>query len=96
MDNHIGPLKSCCILHMFEMLCKWGCCAVDEDVTEKRVIKVSLEREPFDYLEEMISTTLTDAASTLDLPFEVFSNFEVLELKSYHFKTTPNSNPQQV
>jgi hypothetical protein len=62
---------------------------------KKRVIKVSLEREPFDYLEEMISTTLTDAASTLDLPFEVFSNFEVLELKSYHFKTTPNSNPQQ-
>jgi hypothetical protein len=54
---------------------------------KKRVIKVSLEREPFDYLEEMISTTLTDAVSTLDLSFEVFSNFEVLELKSYHFKT---------
>jgi hypothetical protein len=63
---------------------------------KKRVIKVSLEREPFDYLEEMISTTLTDAVSTLDLSFEVFSNFEVLELKSYHFKTTPDSNPQQV
>jgi ribosome-associated toxin RatA of RatAB toxin-antitoxin module len=46
---------------------------VDEDVTERRkkkVIKVSLERGPFDYLEEMISTTLTDVASTLDLPFE--------------------------
>jgi hypothetical protein len=44
----------------------------------------------------MISTTLTDSASTLNLPFEVFSNFEVLELKSYHFKTTPKSNSQHV
>jgi hypothetical protein len=45
---------------------------VDEDVTEKGVIKVSLEREAFDYLEEMITTTLIDAVSTLNLPFEVF------------------------
>jgi hypothetical protein len=40
--------------------------------------------------------TLMDVALTLDLPFEVFSNFEVLELKNYDFKTTPYSNPQQV
>jgi hypothetical protein len=39
--------------------------------------------------------TLMDVALTLDLPFEVFSNFEVLELKNYDFKTIPYSNPNR-
>ncbi|GAU28452.1 hypothetical protein TSUD_55030 [Trifolium subterraneum] len=95
MNNHIGPLKSCKILHMSESCASGDVVRWMRMLLKKEVIKVSLERESCDYQEEIISETLMDAALTLDLPFEVFSNFEVLKLKSYHFKTTANSNPQQ-
>lgn len=61
------------------------------------VIEVLIERDSCDYryggIPDMIERK---AASTIDLPFEVFSSFKVLELKNYNFLTTPSLNPQQI
>jgi hypothetical protein len=96
IDNHIGPLKSCTIRHLPE-----SCASADivgwlRKILEKGVIKVSIERESCDYLNEgILDLDAMLAASTIDLPFEVFSNFKVLELKNYRFNTTPSPDSQQ-
>jgi len=96
IDSHIGPLKSCTIRHLPE-----SCASADvvgwlRKLQEKGVIKVSIERESCDYRNGGISDMdVKLAASTIDLPFEVFSNVKVLELKNYHFNTTPSPDSQQ-
>lgn len=96
IDNHIGPLKSCTIRHLPE-----SCASADvvgwlRKLLEKGVIRVSIERESCDYRNGGISDIdVKLAASTIDLPFEVFSNFKVLELKNYRFNTTPSPDSQQ-
>ncbi|KEH38424.1 F-box/LRR protein [Medicago truncatula] len=97
IDNHIGPLKSCSIRHLPESCVSGDVVGWMRNLLEKRVMKVSIERDSCDYryggIPDMIER---NAASTIDLPFEVFSSFKVLELKNYHFLTTPSLNPQQI
>ncbi|AES66469.1 F-box/RNI superfamily protein [Medicago truncatula] len=96
IDSHIGPLKSCTIRHLPE-----SCASADvvgwlRKLMEKRVIKVSIERESCDYRNGgILDRDVKLAASTIDLPFEVFSNFKVLELKNYRFNTTPSPYSEQ-
>jgi len=97
IDNHIGPLKSCSIKHVPESCASGDVVGWMRKLLEKEVIKVSIERDSCDYhyrgIPDMIER---NAASTIDLPFEVFSSFKVLELKNYHFLTTPSISPQQI
>ena len=96
IDSHIGPLKSCTIRHLSE-----SCASADvvgwlRKLQEKGVIKVSIERESCDYRNGGISDMdVKLAASTIDLPFEVFSNFKVLELNNCRFNNTPSPDSQQ-
>ncbi|RHN74687.1 hypothetical protein MtrunA17_Chr2g0313041 [Medicago truncatula] len=89
IDNHIGPLKSCTIRHLPE-----SCASADvvgwlRKLLEKGVIKVSIERESCDYHNGGISDMdVKLSASTIDLPFEVFSNLRFLSLRTTVCRTS--------
>jgi len=96
MDKHIGPLKSCNIQHL-------GMSCINGDVVrwmkkllEKGVVKVSMGLESYEYFIKLNYILLGEAKRTLDLPFEIFTSFEVLELNHYCFVTTPSLDFNQV
>ena len=96
IDNHIGPLKSCSIRHLPESCVSGDVVGWLRKLREKGVIGVSIERESCDYRNGgILHRDVKLAASTIDLPFEVFSSFKVLELKNYRFNTTPSPDSQQ-
>ncbi|XP_004488693.2 F-box protein At1g80960-like [Cicer arietinum] len=96
MENHIGPLKSCSIQHLPESCASGDAVEWMKKLLNLGVIKVSMELELRYYLHEITDSDLRKAGRTLDLPFEIFSNFEIIELKNYHFTTIPFPNPSQV
>lgn len=98
INNHIGPLKSCSIRHLPESCASGEVVGWMRKLLEKGVSKVSIERESLtDFRNRGIDDmTLNIASSTIYFPFEVLSNFKVLELKNYYFETTHSSNPQQI
>lgn len=92
--NHIGPLQSCTIKHLPE------CCADGEagewiiKLMDKGAKKVLMEVEsPGNLcLFRGWNRLLEERGQTLNLPFEVFGNFEVLELINYRLVISPSYN----
>ncbi|KAJ1388086.1 Leucine-rich repeat domain superfamily [Sesbania bispinosa] len=78
---------------------EWRSCGMDEEALGERVEEISMELENhYDlnpYYQDM-EYSWKDLAQTLDLPFEVFSGFEVLELKNYYLKIAPSIDTPQI
>ncbi|KAI5440451.1 hypothetical protein KIW84_010069, partial [Lathyrus oleraceus] len=96
IDNHIGPLKSCSIRHIVESCANGDATGWMRKLLAKEVTEVSMELEPFDYCHLISERVFMEVGWTLNLPFEVFSNFKILKLKNYKFKITDFSNPSQI
>ncbi|KAL5082445.1 hypothetical protein RYX36_010866 [Vicia faba] len=96
MDNHIGPLKSCSIRHLVESCASGDVVGWMRKLLEKEVPEVSVELECFDYFRLINDIVLMEVGCTLNIPFEVFSNFKVFKLKNYRFTPTHFSNSSQV
>ncbi|XP_061358362.1 F-box protein At1g80960-like [Gastrolobium bilobum] len=98
LDTHSGPLTSCKIRHMDES------CASGEAVgwmrkllEQKGVRELSMEREsPLNAFRiQNGQRRLEEHGMTLDLPFDIFSGFEVLQLKNYYLNTSPSVDVPQ-
>ncbi|KAJ1410203.1 Leucine-rich repeat domain superfamily [Sesbania bispinosa] len=78
---------------------EWRSCGWMKKLLGKGVREISMERENhYDlnpYYQDM-EYALKDLGQTLDLPFEAFSGFEVLELKNYYLKISPSIDTPQI
>ncbi|XP_027342969.1 putative F-box protein At1g67390 [Abrus precatorius] len=93
LDSHLGSLKRCTLVHMPESCASGEAVAWMKKLAEqKRVKELSMERDgPIDLNSvPQLRTVLRDLGRTLDIPFEIFSSFEALELKNYYVKTSPS------
>ncbi|KAK2368379.1 putative F-box/LRR-repeat protein [Trifolium repens] len=83
IDNHIGTLESCRILHLLESSASGDVLRWMKKLREKGVIKVSMEVE------------IRDDHNTI-MPFDVFTSFKDLELQNYFITVKPCPNHHQV
>ncbi|WJX72640.1 hypothetical protein P8452_56496 [Trifolium repens] len=83
VDNHIGTLESCCILHLLESSASGDVLRWMKKLRQKGVMKVSMEVE------------IRDDHHTI-IPFDVFTSFKDLELKNYFIIVKPCPNHHQV
>ncbi|KAJ1388089.1 F-box-like domain superfamily [Sesbania bispinosa] len=92
IDARSSPLKSCRIRHLAESCVSGEAVGWMKKLLGKGLREISMELENhYDlnpYYQDM-EYSWKDLAQTLDLPFEVFSGFEVLELKNYYLKIAP-------
>ncbi|KAJ1437915.1 F-box-like domain superfamily [Sesbania bispinosa] len=99
IDAHPSPLKSCRIRHLAESCVSGEAVGWMKKLLGKGVREISMERENLDdlnpYYQDM-EYALKDLGKILDLPFEVFSGFEVLKLKHYYLKTSPSIDTPQI
>ncbi|KAJ1406668.1 Leucine-rich repeat domain superfamily [Sesbania bispinosa] len=99
IDSHSSPLKSCRIRHLTESCACGEAVGWMKKLLGKGVREISMEQENhYDlhpYYQDM-EYALKDLGQTLDLPFEVFSGFEVLELKNYLLKISPFIDTPQI
>ncbi|KAJ1378962.1 F-box-like domain superfamily [Sesbania bispinosa] len=99
IDAHSTPLKSCRIRHLAESCVSGEAVGWMKKLLGKGVREISMEQENhYDlntYYQDM-EYAWKDLGQTLDLPFEVFSGFEVLELKNYYLKIAPSIDTPQI
>ncbi|XP_027342967.1 F-box protein At1g80960-like [Abrus precatorius] len=87
LDSHLGSLKRCTIVHMPESCASGEAVAwMKKLVEQKKVKELYMERD----VPTALQHVLRDVTRTLDLPFEIFTSFEVLELKNYKLKISPS------
>ncbi|KAJ1435128.1 Leucine-rich repeat domain superfamily [Sesbania bispinosa] len=99
IDANFSPLKSCMIRHLAESCVSGEVVEWMRKLMGKGVREISMERENPNDLNpyyRRIKHDLKVLGQTLDLPFEVFSGFEVLELKDYYLKTSPFIDTPQI
>ena len=88
MHNHTSHLETCKILHLIES-CQNGQALswMRKLLKEKEAKEPSMECEYLENWNNVLPLVRQDA-STLSLPFEMISRFQVLELKNYVLKNT--------
>ncbi|XP_057456413.1 putative F-box protein At1g67390 [Lotus japonicus] len=95
VDAYVG-LESCRIRHLPESCISGEVEGWMRKLLLKGVRKISLERESDCVIsQQQLNEFLIYSRGKIDLPFDIFSGFEVLELKNYYLKILPSRNPPQ-
>ncbi|KAG4399078.1 hypothetical protein AAZX31_08G166500 [Glycine max] len=94
LNSHSHPLESCNIRHLPESCASGNVVLLMKKLLkEKNLKKLSMEQtDPIHWdILQNAPQGVKYHEMTIDLPFEIFSSFEELELKNYYLKTKPSS-----